>query len=99
MTMPTRFAAVAGPCPRAHRLPLRAPQENPLSTVILQESPALSQAAAAAAHSGRHGSPREVLSFKLGTVKSGDTERRRILMNVEQMLGSAEMGLMDEFSH
>jgi purine-binding chemotaxis protein CheW len=31
----------------------------------------------------------------LGTVKTGDTERMLILMDIEQMLSSAEMGLMD----
>jgi purine-binding chemotaxis protein CheW len=35
----------------------------------------------------------------LGTVKSGDTERMLILMDIEQMMSSAEMGLMDQFSH
>ena len=35
----------------------------------------------------------------LGTVKSGDTERMLILMDIEQMLSSADMGLMDEFTH
>jgi len=34
----------------------------------------------------------------LGTVKSGDTERMLILMDIEQMMTSAEMGLMDQFS-
>ena len=31
----------------------------------------------------------------LGTVKTGDTERMLILMDIEQMMRSAEMGLMD----
>jgi len=35
----------------------------------------------------------------LGTVKTGDAERMLILMDIEQMLSSAEMGLMDQFSH
>jgi purine-binding chemotaxis protein CheW len=35
----------------------------------------------------------------LGTVKSGDTERMLILMDIEQMMSSAEMGLMDQFNH
>jgi purine-binding chemotaxis protein CheW len=35
----------------------------------------------------------------LGTVKSGDGERMLILMDIEQMMSSAEMGLMDQFSH
>ena len=34
----------------------------------------------------------------LGTVKTGDTERMLILMDIEQMMRSAEMGLMDPFS-
>jgi purine-binding chemotaxis protein CheW len=35
----------------------------------------------------------------LGTVKSGDAERMLILMDIEQMMSSAEMGLMDQFDH
>ena len=35
----------------------------------------------------------------LGTVKSGDTERMLILMDIEQMMTSAEMGLIDEAMH
>lgn len=35
----------------------------------------------------------------LGTVKSGDVERMLILMDIERMLSSAEMGLMDVASH
>ncbi len=35
----------------------------------------------------------------LGTVKSGDDERMLILMDIEQMLCSAEMGLMDAALH
>jgi len=33
----------------------------------------------------------------LGTVKSGDGERMLILMDIERMMSSAEMGLMDAF--
>ena len=33
----------------------------------------------------------------LGTVKTGDAERMLILMDIEQMMSSAEMGLMDSF--
>ena len=33
----------------------------------------------------------------LGTVKSGDCERMLILMDIERMMSSAEMGLMDAF--
>jgi purine-binding chemotaxis protein CheW len=33
----------------------------------------------------------------LGTVKSGDTERMLILMDIEQMMRSADMGLIDRF--
>ena len=110
-----------------------------MSAVTLQETPARSQAAAAQA--GVRGTPREVLSFKLGaeeycidilkvqeirgyepptrianapefngsiaathitglgTVTSGDTERMLILMDIEQMLSSADMGLMDDYNH
>lgn len=35
----------------------------------------------------------------LGTVTSGDTERMLILMDIEQMLSSADMGLMDDYNH
>lgn len=35
----------------------------------------------------------------LGTVKSGTDERMLILMDIEQMMSSAEMGLMDQFTH
>jgi len=35
----------------------------------------------------------------LGTIRAGDTERMLILMDIEQMMSSAEMGLMDQFSH
>jgi purine-binding chemotaxis protein CheW len=35
----------------------------------------------------------------LGTVKSGDDERMLILMDIEQMMSSAEMGLMDYSTH
>ena len=35
----------------------------------------------------------------LGTVRSGDTERMLILMDIEQMMSSAEMGLIDEVMH
>ena len=35
----------------------------------------------------------------LGTVKSGDSERMLILMDIEQLMSSAEMGLMDQFTH
>ncbi|NRF68045.1 chemotaxis protein CheW [Aquincola sp. S2] len=35
----------------------------------------------------------------LGTVKTGDVERMLILMDIEQMLSSAEMGLMDIAVH
>jgi purine-binding chemotaxis protein CheW len=35
----------------------------------------------------------------LGTVKSGDAERMLILLDIQQMLGSAEMGLMDSTVH
>ena len=35
----------------------------------------------------------------LGTVTSGDGERMLILMDIEQMMSSAEMGLMDHFTH
>jgi len=32
----------------------------------------------------------------LGTIKSGDTERMLILMDIEQMMTAADMGLMDD---
>ncbi|WP_284616563.1 chemotaxis protein CheW [Aquabacterium humicola] len=35
----------------------------------------------------------------LGTVKTGDVERMLILMDIEQMMSSAEMGLMDVVTH
>ncbi len=35
----------------------------------------------------------------LGTVKSGDTERMLILMDIEQLMTSAEMGLIDAAVH
>ena len=35
----------------------------------------------------------------LGTVKTGDTERMLILMDIEKMMLSAEMGLVDEAVH
>lgn len=35
----------------------------------------------------------------LGTVKTGDIERMLILMDIEQMMSSAEMGLMDVVVH
>jgi len=35
----------------------------------------------------------------LGTVKTGDDERMLILLEIEQMMASADMGLMDNHSH
>ncbi len=35
----------------------------------------------------------------LGTVKTGDDERMLILLDIEQMMASADMGLTDHFSH
>jgi purine-binding chemotaxis protein CheW len=35
----------------------------------------------------------------LGTVKTGDDERMLILMDIEQMMSSAEMGLTDQYTH
>ena len=35
----------------------------------------------------------------LGTVKTGDDERMLILLEIEQMMASADMGLMDNYSH
>jgi purine-binding chemotaxis protein CheW len=35
----------------------------------------------------------------IGTVKSGDEQRMLILMDIEALMGSAEMGLIDDASH
>ena len=35
----------------------------------------------------------------LGTVKTGDSERMLILMDIEQLMSSAEMGLIEELLH
>jgi purine-binding chemotaxis protein CheW len=35
----------------------------------------------------------------LGTVKTGDTERMLILMDIEAMMSSADMGLTDHVRH
>jgi len=35
----------------------------------------------------------------LGTVKTGDSERMLILMDIEQLMGSAEMGLIEDLIH
>ncbi|MDH4391651.1 MAG: chemotaxis protein CheW [Aquabacterium sp.] len=35
----------------------------------------------------------------LGTVKTGDDERMLILLEIEQMMSSADMGLTDHFTH
>ncbi|MDT7835669.1 chemotaxis protein CheW [Aquabacterium sp. OR-4] len=46
-----------------------------------------------------HGSIDASYITGLGTVKSGDVERMLILLDIEQMMSSPEMGLTDHFAH
>ena len=46
-----------------------------------------------------HGSIDSGYITGLGTVKTGDTERMLILMDIERLMSSAEMGLMDSLLH
>jgi purine-binding chemotaxis protein CheW len=46
-----------------------------------------------------HGAVDAAYITGLGTVKHGDVERMLILMDIEQMIRSPEMGLIDAVTH